>query len=640
MGSSPNHSSEEDTDVSESEMDEYEDKSYKELKNGTHNVKVSEDAFTCPFCPNKRKRDFLYKELIQHATGVGNCTSNKRSAKDKANHLALVKYLEKDLANVGGPSKPVDGADPPIGCDHDEKFMWPWTGIVVNLPTEFKDGRYVGESGSKLRDQLIRRGFNPIRVHPLWNYRGHSGSAVVEFNKDWPGLHNALSFEKAYEADHHGKKDWQACNGKGSDLYAWVARADDYNSTGIVGDHLRKVGDLKTISDIIAEEARKTSKLLTNLTNVIEDKNRHMKEIESKFNETSVSLNILIEEKDKLHLAYNEEIRKIQLSARDHFQKIFNDHEKLKLQLESQRKELESRVEELEKREAKNESERKKVFEEIEKNALRNSSLQLAALEQKKSDEKVWKLAEDQKREKERLHKKIIQLEKQLDKKQALALEIERLKGTLNVMKHMGDEGDTEVMKKMEEIFKLLREKEGSLEDLEALYQTLIVKERMSNDELQDARKELISGLKEMSSGSHIRVRRMGELDNKPFHEATKRKYPEDEADERALELCSLWEEYLRDPEWHPFKVVEVEGEHKEIINDDDEKLKGLRNEFGNEMYKAVTAALMEINEYNPSGRYIITELWNYDKGRKATLKEGVSFILDRWKAYKRLRVL
>jgi hypothetical protein len=38
-----------------------------------------------------------------------------------------------------------------------------------------------------------------------------------------------------------------------------------------------------------------------------------------------------------------------------------------------------------------------------------------------------------------------------------------------------------------------LREKEQSLRDMDALNQTLIIKERKSNDELQEARKELIS---------------------------------------------------------------------------------------------------------------------------------------------------
>ena len=60
------------------------------------------------------------------------------------------------------------------------------------------------------------------------------------------------------------------------------------------------------------------------------------------------------------------EMKKIQSSARQYFQSIFNGHERLKLQLESQKSKLESRRIELEKREAHNESERKKLKEEIE----------------------------------------------------------------------------------------------------------------------------------------------------------------------------------------------------------------------------------------------------------------------------------
>lgn len=63
-----------------------------------------------------------------------------------------------------------------------------------------------------------------------------------------------------------------------------------------------------------------------------------------------------------------------------------------------------------------------------------------------------------------------------------------------------------------------------------------------------------------MPMNGNIGVKRMGELESKPFHEAMKRKYSEAEADERATELCSLWEEYLRDPEWHPIKVVTLDG--------------------------------------------------------------------------------
>ncbi|XP_022988349.1 protein INVOLVED IN DE NOVO 2-like [Cucurbita maxima] len=639
MGSSSSDDSDVDTDISESELDERESKSYQELKNGKRIVKLSHETFTCPYCSRKRKRDFLYKDLLQHASGVGNSPSNKRSAKEKANHLALVKYLEKDLADSVGPSKPASNNDPVMDCDHDEKFVWPWRGIVVNLPTRrTDDGRYVGESGSKFRDELKERGFNPTRVTPLWNYRGHSGCAIVEFNKDWPGLHNAISFERAYEADHHGKKDWLANGTEKLGLYAWVARADDYNSSNIIGEHMRKIGDLKTVSEIIEEEARKQDRLVSNLTSIIELKNKHLREMEERCSETATTLNNLMVERDKLLQAYNEEIKKIQLGARDHLKKIFSDHEKLKLQLESQKKEFELRGRELEMREAQNEHESKYLAEEIEKYEVRNSSLQLAELEQQKADEDFMKLADDQKKQKEDLHNRIIRLEKQLDTKQALELEIERLRGSLNIMKHMGDDEDVEVLQKAETILKSLSEKEGDLEALDELNQTLIVKQRKSNDELQEARKEIVNAFKDLPGRSHLRVKRMGELDTKPFHEAAKKRYNEDEADERASELCSLWAEYLKDPDWHPFKVIKKEGRDNEegkeieVLDDEDEKLQDLKNEWGEEVFKAVTAALREINEYNPSGRYIVSELWNYQEDRKATLREGVKFLLDKLK--------
>ena len=319
----------EDTDMSDTEVEEYEEKSYQELKNGKHVVKISDGTFTCPYCPKKKKQEYLYKDLLQHASGIGKSPSDKRSAKVKGNHLALAKFLEKDLASGGGtgaeagagagalggdgggdgggPSKPKREGDLASNCDHADKFVWPWIGIVVNLPTrQAEDGRYVGESGSKLRDELTRRGFNPIRVRPLWNYRGHSGTAIVEFNKGWPGLHNALSFERAYEADQHGKKEWYANSDEKSGLYAWVARGDDYKLTNIVGEQLRKIGDLKTISELMEEEAGKQDKLVSNLTNIIEVKNKHMKEMTIKCTETTNSLNILMAEKDRLFQTYNE----------------------------------------------------------------------------------------------------------------------------------------------------------------------------------------------------------------------------------------------------------------------------------------------------------------------------------------------
>jgi predicted nuclease with TOPRIM domain len=71
-------------------------------------------------------------------------------------------------------------------------------------------------------------------------------------------------------------------------------------------------------------------------------------------------------------------------------------------------------------------------------------------------------------------------------------LDIQQLKGKLDVVKHMEGEG-VDVKKRTEELNAELNEKIEELEDLETLNQNLIVKDRKANDELQDAKKELIS---------------------------------------------------------------------------------------------------------------------------------------------------
>lgn len=159
----------------------------------------------------------------------------------------------------------------------------------------------------------------------------------------------------------------------------------------------------------------------------------------------------------------------------------------------------------------------------------------------------------------------------------------------------------------------------------------------------------------------------MGELDQKPFHVAAKKMYNSGEAAVKAVELCSLWEDHLRDPNWHPYKVIQ-KGQtavvcslltiitcvrfwfllylyssdfyllllSQEIIDEDDEKLKGLKAEYGDQVYEAVVTALNELNEHNPSGRYPVPQLWNNKEKRTARVNEGAEFIVKQWKQHKK----
>lgn len=74
----------------------------------------------------------------------------------------------------------------------------------------------------------------------------------------------------------------------------------------------------------------------------------------------------------------------------------------------------------------------------------------------------------------------------------------------------------------------------------------------------------------------------------------------------------------------------------QETIDDGDARVKELKDVWGDEVYKAVTTALLELNDCNPSGRYAVQELWNFKENRKASLKEGIHYILNQLKIHKR----
>jgi len=152
--------------------------------------------------------------------------------------------------------------------------------------------------------------------------------------------------------------------------------------------------------------------------------------------------------------------------SREKINRIFREKERLTNELEAKMNNLKIWSKQLDKKQALTELERQKLDEDKKKSDVMNSSLQLASLEQKKTDDRVLRLVDEHKRKKEETLNKILQLEKELDSKQKLQMEIQELKGKLKVMKHE-DEDDEGIKKKMKKMKEELEEKCSELQDLE-----------------------------------------------------------------------------------------------------------------------------------------------------------------------------
>ncbi|XP_021749550.1 factor of DNA methylation 1-like isoform X1 [Chenopodium quinoa] len=238
------------------------------------------------------------------------------------------------------------------------------------------------------------------------------------------------------------------------------------------------------------------------------------------------------------------------------------------------------------------------------------------------------KLQQDHAREIERLQSVILNSEK-------TKLELEYQRQQIELRAEEVDKREMQIKSKHEKLDSLMRELEeggDEMQCLETLNQTLISKERITNAELQDARKTLIrtlQGIADVEANS-IGIKRMGEVQIKPFRDACPKKFPSGDWEMQASELCSSWQQILGDPSWHPFKNKVVDGKLQEVVDEDDSKLKELIDKWGEEAYKSVVNALLELNDYNPSGRFVVSELWNYKEGRKASLKEAIEYLVQR----------
>ncbi|KAK4375121.1 hypothetical protein RND71_005798 [Anisodus tanguticus] len=369
-----------------SELEELKYKYYKDLRDKRVKIRRSGKYFECPYCHDSSK-DYDSQELLRHASRIGR-HSKSASFRDKARHLGLSKYLDRYIdadKNITDSSKrkwsvpsgkssrdakgdslepsqitekskgrgkfylsaartieavdrPVDGAEEPprrekldaenrVASETPPRVLK--MGIVANVPVEYKEDK----------------------VHPLWNFRGHTGYAIVDFKEDWSGFMNDMAFE----LDKHGKRDWNSVRCRDDKLYAWIACHEDYYSNTLISKHLRKHGDLKSVSGIQEENKRKDSSLLRNLTNALEMKNKECEDMKKKISRTEVFMDNVMTQKEEMFQNYNAEMEMMRDKAFNQLCDVIREHEESKMPLEAQKQKLMLQEQELRKREALNE---------------------------------------------------------------------------------------------------------------------------------------------------------------------------------------------------------------------------------------------------------------------------------------------
>ncbi|KAK1415556.1 hypothetical protein QVD17_31339 [Tagetes erecta] len=336
----------------------------------------------------------------------------------------------------------------------------------------------------------------------------------------------------------------------------------------------------------VVSELRQARGLAVNLAREVDMKNQRIWEMERHNEDISSRLNSMVAEKDRMNHAFSEEMRKMQV--------IGLQNAKLKAELECQISNMHLLVQESE-----------KLKDEV--------AFQRKELEQRANELQKRELQLDNERTSFYLEKEKI-AQNPFESDYSMTIHINGLKDRLT-------------------------EKEEELHDMDNLNQTLILREHMSNSELQAARKELINVLPQvLDSNNIIGLKRMGEVAQKPFQDVCMQKFSAQDWEMRSVELSSLWQEKVNNPNWHPFKQVVKDGKMQEIIDEDDNDLRELKSQWGKEACTAVFNALLELNEYNPSGRYVISELWNFKEGRKANLKEVIECLIQQLKASRKRR--
>lgn len=146
------------SDYESDEAENAETKAQEGLRSGTLKVENSDGTFRCPFSPSKKKQDYRYSEIFQHAQGV---SKGKRGGVAAGNHRALLTYLKDNLAARAQPQAERNlhlEQAVPARFDRNDKLVCPWMGILANIDNHDRrkgDNFRIGPGGADIKEKLM-----------------------------------------------------------------------------------------------------------------------------------------------------------------------------------------------------------------------------------------------------------------------------------------------------------------------------------------------------------------------------------------------------------------------------------------------------------------------------------------------------
>ncbi|KAG4381722.1 hypothetical protein GLYMA_15G204733v4 [Glycine max] len=185
-----------------------------------------------------------------------------------------------------------------MASSSDERYVWPWTGIVANIFGKPKHEPVECDSMYWLRK------FEQYKLeedYVLHCAEDPTGYVVLEFGTEWTGFTQMMKLDTDFLVDNHGKKDYYESRkmGYSSGLFGWRAQAEYYNSEGLVGNFLRQKAELKTTSMVAQDSLNEKTETLDHLYGEIGSVNKKISDMESKYIEYYMSLDRMMKEIEK-----------------------------------------------------------------------------------------------------------------------------------------------------------------------------------------------------------------------------------------------------------------------------------------------------------------------------------------------------